>query len=295
MMVINDRLVHRLISDQFPQWAGLPIRPVAVGGWDNRIFHLGEYMLVRMPSAADYAMQVEKEHRWLPVLAPFLPLPISKPLAIGKPAAGYPRRWSIYQWLEGETVAAGHIADPCHFASSLAQFLAALQGIDATGGPPPGAHNFHRGGALTVYDAETRRAINDLKDKIDADAAFGVWETALATTWRGSPVWVHGDVSAGNLLLQNGQLSAVIDFGQLSVGDPSCDLAIAWTLFEGKSRETFRTMLPLDADTWARGRAWALWKALIVAAKITNTNAVEAAQSWSTIERVLADYVSNRY
>jgi aminoglycoside phosphotransferase (APT) family kinase protein len=285
--VIDDTLVSRLVNTQFPQWAHLPVRLVETGGWDNRIFHLGQHTIVRLPSAADYSLQVEKEHRWLPRLAPLLPLPIPTPLAMGEPASSYPWRWSIYQWIEGDTVVPKRIGDLSHFATSLAQFLIALQRIDPTDGPPPGPHNFYRGGALTTYDVETRKAIAALRSRIDADAATEVWEAALGTTWERSPVWIHGDVSAGNLLIQGGRLSSVIDFGMLGVGDPACDLSIAWTLFGGKSREAFRGMLPLDPGTWARGRAWTLWKALIVAAGLTKTNAVEAAQPLHVIDEVL--------
>jgi aminoglycoside phosphotransferase (APT) family kinase protein len=287
--LIDDSLVRRLVATQFPRWAELPVRPVARGGWDNRTFHLGEHMIVRLPSAAAYAAQVEKEHRWLPRLAPLLPLPIPAPLAMGEPAGGYPWKWSIYRWLHGDIAAPERIADLRDFATSLAQFLIALQRIDPTGGPSPGLHNFHRGGPLTTYDAETRHAIAALEGRINVYAATEVWEAALATTWHGSPMWIHGDVSAGNLLVQQGKLSAVIDFGQLGVGDPACDLSIAWTLFGGESREVFRATLSLDADTWARARGWTLWKALIVAAGLTNTNAVEAPQPWRIIEEVLID------
>lgn len=173
---------------------------------------------------------------------------------------------------------------------SLAQFLLALQRIDPTGGPSPGPHNFYRGGPLATYDEETRQALAALDGKIDVDGAAEVWEAAVATTCHSSPVWIHGDVGLGNLLLQRGHLSAVIDFGNVGVGDPACDLAMAWTLFKGESREAFRAMLPLDADTWARGRGWTLWKALIVAAGFTKTNAVEAAQPLRIIEEVLQDH-----
>ena len=287
---IDDILVRRLVDTQFPQWKELPVRPVAHGGWDNKTFHLGEHMLVRMPSAAVYAAQIEKEYQWLPTLAPSLPLQIPEPLVMGEPADGYPWKWSIYRWIDGETAASGHIADLCDFATSLAKFLVALQDIDPKDGPAPGPHNFYRGGALTTYDAETRRAIAALKNKIDADAATEVWKAALATSWQGLPVWVHGDVCASNLLVHEGRLCAVIDFGMLTIGDPACDLAIAWTLFEGESREAFRAMLSLDAGTWARGRAWTLWKALIVAAGITDTNTIDAEQSWHIIAQVLADH-----
>ncbi|CCB86484.1 MULTISPECIES: aminoglycoside phosphotransferase family protein [Parachlamydia] len=287
---IDVTLVRRLVATQFPQWKTYSIRPVTLSGWDNRIFHLGENMLVRLPSAVSYAMQVEKEQHWLPKLASCLPLPIPVPLALGEPTDDYPWKWSIYNWFEGDTAASAHITDLCGFAASLAQFLLALQCIEQKGGPLAGLHSFYRGGSLAIYDVETRKAIISLKGKIDINAALDVWETALATRWHRPPVWVHGDVSAGNLLVKNGQLSAVIDFGQLSVGDPACDLAIAWTLFEGESREAFRTMLPLDSETWARGRAWVLWKALIVASGLTRTNAIEGEQCWHIIEEVLEDH-----
>lgn len=287
-LVIDETLVCRLVTTQFPQWADLPVRPVEAGGWDNRIFHLGQHMIVRLPSALDYAVQVEKEHRWLPRLAPMLPLPIPEPLAIGQPTDGYPWKWSIYRWIEGETATRERIADLREFATILAQFLIALQRIDPTGGPPPGSQNFYRGGSLATYDVETRQAIAALEGRIDVEAATKVWEAALATTWHGSPVWIHGDVAASNLLVQGGRLSAVIDFGMLGIGDPACDLSVAWTLFEGESREVFRAMLSLDADTWARGLGWTLWKALIVAAGLTETNAVEVAQPLHIIDQVIS-------
>jgi aminoglycoside phosphotransferase (APT) family kinase protein len=209
---------------------------------------------------------------------------------MGEPADGYPWYWSVYRWLDGETVTTGTIADLSQFAAALAHFLAALQGIDAAGGPPPGPHNFFRGGPLTVYDAETRKAMAALKGRIDRDAAIEVWEAALTTTWRGAPVWFHGDVAAGNLLVEKGRLGAVIDFGTCGVGDPACDLTIAWTLFEGKCRDVFRAALRVDEATWARGRAWALWKALITLAARPGTNGVEAGKSRRVVDEVLADH-----
>jgi aminoglycoside phosphotransferase (APT) family kinase protein len=259
-------------------------------GWDNRTFRLGAHMTVRLPSGAAYALQVEKEHRWLPKLAPYLPLPIPVPLAKGAPTDDYPWRWSIYRWLEGETASVERIADLRQFATELARFLTVLQRIDAAGGPPPGRHNFFRGGPLTVYDAETRQALAALEGKIDTDAASAVWEAALAASWHGSPVWFHGDVAWGNLLVEGGRLSAVIDFGTSGVGDPSCDLAIAWTLFGGESREVFRAAIGLDDATWARGRGWTLWKALITLADHIDTNPSEARIARRVIDEVLADH-----
>ena len=287
--IIDRHLVQRLVENQFPQWKNLPIEPVIPGGWDNRTFRLAKQMLVRLPSAAAYAANVEKEQTWLPRLAPFLPLVIPEPLAMGKPSGNYPWAWSVYRWIEGDTASSVYITNLSDFAADLAQFLTALQRIDTTGGPPPGKHNFYRGGALSTYDNETRQALIVLKGKINVDAATHVWEAALATTWSHSPVWIHGDISPGNLLVYQGRLKAVIDFGGLAVGDPACDLAIAWTMFKDESREVFRKLLHLDTDTWARGRGWTLWKALIVAAGFTNPDNIEARQCWNIINEVLAD------
>jgi aminoglycoside phosphotransferase (APT) family kinase protein len=287
---IDVSLVRRLVAAQFPHWADLPITPSVPQGWDNRTFHLGEDMTVRLPSGPWYALQVEKEQKWLPKLAPLLPLPIPVPLAMGVPADGYPWHWSVYRWIEGETASSERIADLHQFATELAPFLVTLQRIDATGGPPPGRHNFFRGGPLTVYDAETRQAIAALDGKIYAEAASVVWEVALKATWHGQPVWFHGDVAAGNLLVKGGRLSAVIDFGTSGVGDPSCDLAIAWTLFEGESRDAFRAALRLDDATWARGRGWTLWKGLITLAQHIDTNPFEAGRARRVIDEVLADH-----
>lgn len=286
-VTIDAALVRRLIAAQFPHWKNLAVRPVDFGGWDNRTFHLGDEMTVRLPSAAAYSLQVEKEHRWLPRLAPLLPLSIPVPLAMGAPAEGYPWHWSVYGWIEGETAKRERIADLSEFAADLARFLVALRYVDATDGPAPGQHNFFRGGPLTVYDGETRQAISALGNRIDTGAATAVWEIALAAAWEGRSVWFHGDVSRGNLLVEKGRLGAVIDFGTCGVGDPSCDLAIAWTLFEGESRDTFRACLAADEATWARGRGWALWKALIIAAGHIDVARAEIEESWRVIDAVL--------
>lgn len=290
-VMIDASLALLLIASQFPLWKELSIEPIATSGWDNRTFHLGKDMLIRLPSAADYELQVEKEHRWLPKLAHALPLPIPVPLAMGKPEYGYPWKWSVYRWLECESAASTKIGDLAEFATHLANFLTALQTIDTAGGPSPGLHSFFRGGPLSVYDSETRRCITSLKDKIDVKMTTEVWETALSTQWVHPPVWVHGDISAGNLLVRDGKLAAVIDFGQLAIGDPACDLAINWTMFHGKSRETFQNALPLDQGTWARARGWTLWKALIVAAGFSDPNNLESKRSWRIIEDVIADHL----
>ena len=254
-LTVDACQVQRLVTEQFPQWSGLSITPVAHGGWDNRTFHLGDEMLVRLPSAAEYALAVPKEHRWLPELAPLLPLPVPTPLAKGVPGADYPFEWSVYRWLPGESARPERIADPVRFALDLADFLAALRSVDPAGGPAPGKHNWYRGGTLRTFEDKVEPAFG-------VDRVREIWSDALAAPWDGVPRWFHGDIASGNLLLERGDLAAVIDFGTCGVGDPACDLAIAWTLLTAEGRAAFRERLEVDDAAWARGRGWALWKAL---------------------------------
>jgi aminoglycoside phosphotransferase (APT) family kinase protein len=284
-------LVRRLLVAQFSQWADLPIEPVPSAGTDNALYRLGDDMVVRLP--IHWAIErVEKEHQWLPRLAPCLPLAIPVPLAKGKPGEGYPWQWSVYRWLEGENVTLERIADPRRAATDLARFIAALQRLDASGGPPPGEHNSGRGVPLAQRDRRTREAIRALDGMLDAHVVAAAWDVALqAPAWYGPPVWLHGDISSGNLLAAQGRLSAVIDFGCLGVGDPACDLMIAWTLFSGESREAFRAVLSVDDATWARGRGWALSWALIFIPYYLNTNPVGVNNAWRAIHEVLADHI----
>jgi aminoglycoside phosphotransferase (APT) family kinase protein len=260
---IDSDLAARLVAAQFPQWAALPLTRVPLGGWDNRTFRLGDELSVRLPSAEAYAAQVAKEQRWLPRLARELPLPVPSPVGAGVPGEGYPWPWSVYRWLPGEPAETARVADATACAEALGGFLTALEQVDASDGPAAGVHNFHRGGDLRVYDTETRAALRALVGQVDTSAALEVWDSALASRWEAPPVWVHGDVSAANLLVEDGRLSAVIDFGSSGVGDPASDTVIAWTFLEGPARDTLRAAWQLDEDTWARGRGWALWKGLI--------------------------------
>ena len=296
---ITAAVAARLVASQFPRWAGLPIRPVAADGWDNTTFRLGEELLVRLPSHKIYAPQVDKEHRWLPVLAPQLALSIPEPVALGAPDGDFPRPWSVYRWIKGQTAATGTIESLSEFAAGVAGFLAALQGIDAAGGPKAGEHNFFRGGPLGTYDRDTRQAIDRLRGDLDTDAATALWDAALCSAWDEPPVWVHGDMAPSNLLVEHGVLTAVIDFGCAAIGDPACDLVMAWTFFANESAEAFRRQLELDDATWMRARGWALWKALITLAqgKREGTSAAAAAHraGWrrnprEVIEVLLAEH-----
>jgi aminoglycoside phosphotransferase (APT) family kinase protein len=263
-------LVRRLLAAQFPDWADLPIERVPSAGTDNAIYRLGDDMAVRLPRIEWADGQVEREHEWLPRLAPHLPLAIPYQLAMGGPAEGYPWRWAVYRWLEGDNATHDRIADLGQAATDLAHFIAALQRIDPTDGP---RERRSRGVPLAERDGATREAIAALHGVLDTDAATSQWEEALrAPVWPGPGVWLHGDLNEGNLLARDGRLHAVIDFGTMAVGDPACDLMVAWTLLTAETREVFRAALPLDDATWVRGRGWALSWALIVLPYYTKTN-----------------------
>lgn len=282
-------LVRRLLAAQFPQWAALPITPVSSAGTDNAIYRLGADKAVRLPRIHWATGQIEKERQWLPKLAPRLPLQLPVQLAIGEPDAGYPYQWAVYRWLDGESAISAHIPDLCQAARDLAQFIVALQRLDPAGGPPAAEHNL-RGVPLALRDASTRAAIAAMGSMIDADAATRVWETALrAPPWDRPPVWFHGDLLPGNLLVANGRLRAVIDWSGAGVGDPACDLMCAWGLFSGESREEFRAALGVDDATWARGRGQALSQAAIFVPYYLHTNPVGVASARRMIDAVLAE------
>jgi aminoglycoside phosphotransferase (APT) family kinase protein len=285
-------LVRRLLVAQFPDWAELPIKPVDSVGTDNAIYRIGDDMAVRLPRVERAAGgRVDKEHKWLPKLAPHLPLAIPVPLAKGIPGEGYPWNWLVCRWLEGETATAERIADLRQAATALAQFIIALQRIDPAGGPTPGRHNFGRGLPLATRDVDTRKAIASLCGMLDTEAVTSAWDSALsAPAWGHPPVWIHGDLLPGNLLVHRGRLSAVIDFGGLAVGDPACDLMVAWTFLSGESRDAFREALSVDDATWERGRGWALSWALIFIPYYLKTNPVGVSVARRTIDEVLADH-----
>jgi aminoglycoside phosphotransferase (APT) family kinase protein len=269
----DTQLVGRLLAAQFPQWASLPLTPVPSAGTDNALYRLGSEMVVRLPRIDWAAGQAEKEGRWLPRLAPHLPLTIPEQLAVGEPDAGYPWPWSVYRWLPGENATLARLNDPGQAAVQMARFITTLWQVDATDGPPAAEHNL-RGAPLALRDEPTRKSIAALEGVIDTGRATAVWDAALeAPDWEREPVWFHGDLLSGNVLVEQGRLSAVIDFGGLAVGDPACDLMIAWSLFSGASREVFRVETAVDEATWLRGRGCALSQAVIFIPYYWHTNA----------------------
>ncbi|MEV4106047.1 aminoglycoside phosphotransferase family protein [Nonomuraea sp. NPDC049695] len=283
----DAELVRRLLEGQFPQWAGLRIEPVDSYGTDHDIYRLGDHLSVRMPRIGWATGQAAKEARWLPKLAPHLPLAVPVQLAMGDPAEGYPFTWSVYEWLPGAN-ANGTITDLEQAAVDLAAFVTALRKVDQAGAHPRprGA----RGAPLAEGDEFVRRSITQLGDRIDGAAALRSWEESLsAPVWDGAEVWVHGDLLPGNLLVVDGRLSAVIDFGGLNVGDPACDLQPAWNVFAGESRRRFRAELGVDDASWLRGRGWALSQAVNALAYYWDTNPGMVRQTSHALAQVLAE------
>jgi aminoglycoside phosphotransferase (APT) family kinase protein len=260
--------VGRLIAAQFPQWAELPIERVPSAGTSNALYRLGDDMVVRLPRIHWAVGSGDKDFQWLPRLAPLLPVAIPVPLAKGMPAEGYPWEWGVYPWLEGENPTVDGTADSSSLTGDVVQFVDALHRIDLADGPPT-----HRGASLEGQDESARAALVALEGMIDTDAAAAVWDEAVETpAWSGAPVWIHGDLLPGNLLLEGGRLTGVIDWSLLGVGDPACDMTIAWPLLPAEGRNVFRTELRIDDATWDRGRGWALSIALIAPPYYKDTN-----------------------
>lgn len=273
LLEIGEPLVRRLVDGQFPRWSRLPLTPFASGGTDNAIFRLGDGLVARLPRRESAAPQALREQTWLPRLASHLPLPIPTPMAAGSPGEGYPWAWTICPWLEGDNAATAGVDDLCQAAADLAAFLNAMGSIDATDGPAAGVENHGRGLSLRVLDRRVRTDIARLSGEIDGLAVLRVWDEALAAPPWGRPgAWIHGDLHPGNLLVKAGRIAAVLDFGLMGVGDPACDLIIAWSLLEAASREVFRQALRADAAMWARGRGWAVFNAVIALAFYLETN-----------------------
>jgi aminoglycoside phosphotransferase (APT) family kinase protein len=290
---ISIDLVSRLLASQFPHLANLPLSPVDGGGTDNVMFRLGNDLALRLPQRPEAAGQIEKEVRFLPVLAPHLPLAIPEPVHFGVPSDIFPLPWSVCKWIDGENAFTHPICDLSSAAETLGRFVCALQNIDTADAPAPGDHNFQRGVALHTRDVPTRRCIGELEGLVDTKTMLDIWTRALdLPLWDKAPVWIHGDIHVGNLIVRDGRIAAVIDFGGLAAGDPACDLMIAWTLLTPQTRHIFRAQLEIDEATWLRGRAWALSVAAVALPYYLNSNPLLVAISRHAIEQALQDYTN---
>jgi aminoglycoside phosphotransferase (APT) family kinase protein len=261
---IDEALVRRLLAEQFPDWSDLSLSLVEPAGTVNAIFRLGAGLSVRLRRRRGRTEPGGKELDWLPRLAPLLPLELPVPVAQGRPSGEYPWFWDVHTWVEGETVPVEEI-DVVRAARDLAAFVGGLQQADPAGAPPG------RGIPLADRDPEFRHWVA----LFDGDAALvtAAWERALAAPpWEGAPVWHHGDLDVRNWLVRDGCIRGVIDWGSMGVGDPACDVMVAWKLRSSAARDAFREALPTDDATWERARGWAVSQAVAAVAYYTPEN-----------------------
>ena len=283
---IDASLVRRLVAGQFPRWADLPVSAVRSTGTVNAIYRLGDRLCVRLPRVREWAEDLDREWRWLPKLAPHLPLRLPEPVAKGRPAGPYPFSWAIYGWIDGRPYSDELVDDERRAAGDLARFVAELRRIDPVAGAPRGGRE-----PLRELDTATRSALESARGVIDANAATATWERALeAPAWTGKPVWVHADLLRPNLLVHEGRLRAVIDFGGVGVGDPAADVIPAWSVFGRDGRETFRDALNVDDGAWSRARGFALHQAAMIIPYYAETNPDFAALARRTVEEVISDH-----
>lgn len=288
---IDAALVERLVAEQFPAWGGRPAVVVERSGTDNVTFRLGDELAVRLPRTAEKQGQVEMDLTWMPRLAPYVSLPVPEPLGLGDPGAGYPFSWGVYRWLPGEPYDATRV-DGEQAAYAIAEFVRSLQEVDVTGAPvPPAGDVFARGTPLHPRDELFREALDELRDFFDTALVLDAWEASLAAdTWDGVPKWIHGDLMPGNVLVADGKISAVIDFGTARAADPAGDVLAAWWLFDHHSRQTFRTALSVDSETWSRSRGWALSLSIIAMPYYRHRRPGTIADGRSFVAELLADF-----
>jgi aminoglycoside phosphotransferase (APT) family kinase protein len=281
---IDVALVRRLLREQFPEWAKLPLRPVPESGTVNALYRLGGELAVRIPrNRPTRWSDLDGEFSWLPRLAPLLPVRLPVPIARGRPSDGYPHEWGIFEWLPGANPVPGDV--PESLGDELAEFVLTLHALDLPDGP-----DSVRGSDLARFDEFTRENLRALEGQLDTARAEALWDEALALApWPHAPVWIHADLMPGNLLLDDGRLAAVIDWGGSGMGDPAVDLMVAWNVLDAGGRRRFREALGYDDDTWARGRGWALWTGLGAQPYYRETFPEFAAAGRRTVLEVLAD------
>lgn len=283
-------LAKKLIDTQFPKYSHLSITEVKDQGHDNVTYRLGDKLLIRIPTTEIYAQKVSIEQEFLPKLAPYLHTNIPTPIGMGSPSKDYPLPFSIYEWIDGES--ANHVDSDNlnNIAIELATFLKELQSVDLNG-PMPGQHNWWRGDHLSVYDEDARKQISNLATTIDSNACLSLWEKACNTQWQHPPVWIHGDLSSGNIIIKDNQLHGIIDFGCMGMGDPACDLVIAWTYLPKEASNIFINSLSLDDDTWLRAKGWALWKATYELCQMKDHNTSKAKTQKDIIHKLLINFL----
>ncbi|HWD80881.1 MAG TPA: aminoglycoside phosphotransferase family protein [Kribbella sp.] len=289
-VAIDSALVERLLAAQFPRWAGLPVRVVEDSGTDNVTFRVGDELAVRLPRTARTQGQAELDLTWMPRLAPHVSQRIPEPLELGQPDEAYPFTWGVYRWLPGAPFALDRV-DGVQAARELAEFVRSLREVDTVGAPVPDDDPFTRGTPLAPRDGMFREALEQLKEHFDTGLLIAAWEESLAAdTWDGVPRWIHGDLMSGNVLVADGKLSAVIDFGTARAADPAGDVLAAWWLFEGESRTAYREALDVDDATWLRARGWALSLVVIAIPYYLNRRAGTLANGQKDVADILSDF-----
>jgi aminoglycoside phosphotransferase (APT) family kinase protein len=257
---IDEALVRALLREQHSDLAALPL--VDVGeGWDNKVFRLGADLAVRLPRRKSTAVLIEHEQRWLPELVSGLPLPIPAPVRVGRPGGGFPWPWSIVRWFPGRSALASPPEDLQSIATALGRFLRALH----QPAPPEAPHNPMRSIPLDARTKRLHEHLDQLHDSVNRERVLAVWDRLVVTPrWPGPPTWIHGDLHPANLLIHDGELAAVLDFGDVAAGDPATDLAVMWMLFAQTHREALFSASgrsrrnPEDEHVWRRARGWAL-------------------------------------
>jgi aminoglycoside phosphotransferase (APT) family kinase protein len=287
---IDTALAQRLVADQLPAYAGLPLHRVASGGTEHAVFRLGDDLAVRMPMTPGAVGGLLKEVRWLPVLAPHLSLPVPEVVATCEPGAGYPFPWAVVRWLSGEDAVTARLASLPETAVTLGRFVAELRGIDITGAPAPGSEGFGRGLALSRWDAEAREILPQCAGLIDVRRVAEVWDDALAApAWDGPPVWLHADLIPPNLLVRDGRLAGVLDFGAMATGDPAYDITPAWHLLDRDTRPEFLEIVGADDAMRRRARGIVMYFAVFALPYYLHTNPTMVAIARRGIEQVFAD------
>lgn len=287
---IDEDLVRRLLASQMPQWADLPLRLAEPIGTDNVMIRLGDSLALRLPRTEDAAESMHKEQELVPRIAPLLPVEVPVPVGVGEPGHGYPWPWSVYPWIAGRNPDPGEAGS--ELARDLADFVQALRGADTFGLAAEGPLHSYRADSIQLRDATTRRCIDECEGLIDTTRAAEAWDRAKRVPdYDGTPVWMHSDVQPGNVLVRDGRLASVIDWGAVALGEPAVDCIVAWTLLTPATRPAFRARVGVDDDTWHRGRAWALSIALVALPYYVHTNAQITAWSRYAIDQVVADVV----
>jgi aminoglycoside phosphotransferase (APT) family kinase protein len=282
---ITTELIRTLLTQQFPAWADLPLKLMRPEGTDNAMYRLGNDKLLRLPRIIGSAENIAKEAKWLPKLATHLPIAVPEIIGKGAPTPDYPFSWLICRYIEGNNPSPKTQFAPHQAAIDLGHFVAAMQKIDTNGAP-----KCQRGMHPSIRDAATRKSINLLDDIYDVRMLTDLWEKIIATpTWSGPPVWIHGDLHAGNILIEGDLISAVVDFGLAGVGSPAADMMAAWTLLTPETREIFRSIVQPDDATWMQGRCWAFTMGVLAYPYYKDTNPIFANIAKRALDQAIVD------